>query len=73
MDITGARCSLTGARCSLTGARCSLTGAEAILRLRALITNGDFDDYGRFHLHQDHRRVHQDRYQRRRTEFTLAT
>jgi hypothetical protein len=56
----------------ITGARWSLTGAEAILRLRALISNGDFDDYWRFHLHQEHRRVHQDRYQRRRNEFILA-
>lgn len=28
-----------------TGARWSVAGAEAVLRLRALRTNGDFDDY----------------------------
>ena len=56
----------------ITGARWSLAGAEAILRLRALISNGDFDVYWRFHLHQEHRRVHLNRYQRRQNEFTLA-
>ncbi|MBE7451273.1 MAG: hypothetical protein HS111_20980 [Kofleriaceae bacterium] len=35
-----------------TGARWSLTGAEAILRLRALRTSGDFDDYWQFHVAQ---------------------
>jgi hypothetical protein len=56
----------------ITGARWSLPGAEAILRLRALISNGDFNVYWRFHLHQEHHRVHLDRYQRRRNEFTLT-
>jgi hypothetical protein len=27
-----------------------LDGAEAVLTLRAVISNGDFDDYWRFHL-----------------------
>jgi hypothetical protein len=43
-------------------ARWSLTGAEAILRLRALRTSGDFDDYWLFHLAQEHDRVHRSRY-----------
>jgi glutathione-independent formaldehyde dehydrogenase len=33
------------------------------LKLRALHTNGDFDRYWRFHLAQEHRRVHQARSQ----------
>ncbi len=37
--------------------------AEAILTLRAVIANGDFDACRRFHLAQEHRRVHQDRHQ----------
>lgn len=37
-------------RMGRTGARWSFTGAEAILRLRALRTSGDFDDYWQFHL-----------------------
>jgi hypothetical protein len=47
----------------ITGARWSLTGAEAILKLRTLITNGDFDAYRTFHLRADHQRIHQVRYQ----------
>jgi hypothetical protein len=46
----------------LTGARWSLDGAEAILKLRALHSNGDFDAYWTYHLDQEHRRVHQSRY-----------
>ena len=47
----------------LTGARWGLHGAEAILKLRALRSNGDFDDYwNRFHLDREHQRVHQSRY-----------
>ncbi len=45
-----------------TGARWSLTGAEAILRLRALRTSGDFDDYWQFHVAQEHDRAHRSRY-----------
>ena len=46
----------------LTGARWGLHGAEAILKLRALRSNGDFDDYWRWHLDREHQRVHQSRY-----------
>jgi hypothetical protein len=41
---------------------CPSIGAEAVLKLRALRTNGDFDAYWRYHLHREHRRVHQARY-----------
>jgi hypothetical protein len=46
----------------ITGARWGLPGAEAILRLRALLTNGDFNDYWQFHLTREHERTHQTRY-----------
>jgi hypothetical protein len=46
----------------LTGARWGLTGAEAILKLRAIVSNGDFDDYWRYHLTQEHHRVHRTRF-----------
>ncbi|MBN2196482.1 MAG: hypothetical protein JW751_26965 [Polyangiaceae bacterium] len=46
-------------RCS---ARWSLPGAEAVLRLRALVTNGDFDAYWAFHLQREYHRLHQTRY-----------
>jgi hypothetical protein len=46
----------------ITGARWGLPGAEAILKLRAIITNGDFDEYWAYHLAQEHQRVHASRY-----------
>jgi hypothetical protein len=46
----------------ITGARWGLGSAEAILKLRALISNNDFDHYWNFHLCQEHRRVHASRY-----------
>lgn len=60
--IEGACRYLVQDRMGRTGARWSLTGAEAILRLRALKTSGDFDDYWQFHLDQEHDRVHRSRY-----------
>jgi hypothetical protein len=42
----------------ITGARWGLEGAEAILKLRALTANGDFEKYWRFHLRREHERVH---------------
>jgi hypothetical protein len=60
--IEGACRHLVKDRMDITGARWGLAGAEAILTLRALITNGDFDDYWIFHLAQEHRRVHASRY-----------
>jgi hypothetical protein len=35
-----------------------LQGAEAILTLRAVISNGDFDEYWRFHLTREHQRLY---------------
>lgn len=49
-------------RMDRTGARWSLNGAEAVLRLRAIRASGDFDDYWRFHLDQEHQRNHAPRY-----------
>jgi hypothetical protein len=46
----------------ITGARWSLHGAGAVLKLRALITNGDSGDYWPCHLHKEHQRVYQARY-----------
>ena len=56
--IEGACRHLVKDRTDITGARWSLPGAEAILTLRALITNGDLDAYWRYHLRQEHQRVH---------------
>ena len=60
--IEGACRHLVKDRMDITGARWGLAGAEAILTLRALISNGDFDQYWPFHLAQEHRRVHASRY-----------
>ena len=49
-------------RMDITGARWGLDGAEAVLKLRALKANGDFDDYWRFHLAKERKRVHEVRY-----------
>ena len=49
---------MIGDRLDITGARWGLDGAEAILTLRAMISNGDFDDYWRYHLTQQHQRLY---------------
>ena len=46
----------------ITGARWGLDSAEAVLKLRALISNGDLDAYWSYHLSQEHQRVHKARY-----------
>jgi hypothetical protein len=55
--------------------RCPLgrAGAEAVFTLRALWTNGDFVAYWRFHLAQEHRRVHQARYQHPSAQGSLIS
>jgi hypothetical protein len=60
--IEGACRHLVKDRMDLTGARWGLPGAEAILKLRALHSNGDFDDYWTYHLAQERHRIHQSRY-----------
>jgi hypothetical protein len=60
--IEGACRHLIKDRMDLTGARWGLEGAEAVLKLRALLSNGDFDQYWDFHLAQEAQRVHASRY-----------
>jgi hypothetical protein len=60
--IEGACWHLVKDRMDRTGARWSLAGAEAILKLRALRSNGDFPAYWAFHLAQERQRVHAARY-----------
>lgn len=45
-------------RMEVTGARWSLDGAESVLKLRALVINGDFDAYWEYHIQCEHRRNH---------------
>jgi hypothetical protein len=60
--IEGACRHLVKDRMDLTGARWGLQGAEAVLKLRALHSNGDFPAYWRHHLTQEKRRNHEQRY-----------
>jgi hypothetical protein len=60
--IEGACRHLIKDRMDITGARWGLHTAEAVLKLRAVISNGDFDTYWDFHLTQEHHRVHTPRY-----------
>ena len=46
----------------ITGSRCGLEGAEAVLKLRVLRSNDDWDRYWHFHLAQERKRVHDARY-----------
>jgi hypothetical protein len=56
--IGGACRHLIGDRLDITGARWGLEGAEAVLTLRAVISNGDFDEYWRYHLAREHQRLY---------------
>ena len=60
--IEGACRHIVKDRMDITGARWGLDGAEAILKLRAVHANGDFDDYWAHHTAQEQRRIHQTRY-----------
>jgi hypothetical protein len=60
--IEGACRHLVKDRLDITGARWGLTGAEAVLKLRALRSNGDFDSYWAWHEKQEFNRNHQARY-----------
>jgi hypothetical protein len=60
--IEGACRHLVKDRMDITGARWGLEGAEAVLKLRALRANGDFDNYWDWHLTQERHRIHETRY-----------
>ena len=60
--IEGACRHLVNDRLGITGARWRLRGAEAVLRLRALRSSGDFDEYWRFHEAREWERTHRQRY-----------
>jgi hypothetical protein len=67
--IEGACRHLVKDRLDITGARWGLAGAEAVLKLRALRSNGDFDTYWAWHEQQEFTRHHQARY---RTTLILS-
>ena len=60
--IEGACRHLIKDRFDITGARWGLDGAEALLKLRSVWSNGDWDAYWTYHLEQEQRRVHFSQY-----------
>jgi hypothetical protein len=56
--IEGACRYLVKDRMEITGARWGLPGGEAVLKLRALYLNGDFNAYWDFHEQQEYQRNH---------------
>ncbi len=56
--IEGACRHLVKDRMDITGARWGVDTAEAILKLRALQANSDFDEYWAYHLRREHQRNH---------------
>jgi hypothetical protein len=61
--IEGAARHLVGDRLEITGARWGPAGAEAILKLRAIISNGDLNAYFAYHLDREQHRIRQARHQ----------
>jgi hypothetical protein len=60
--IEGACRHLVKDRMEITGAKWGLLGAEAVLRLRALRSSRDFDEYWAFHEACEYKRNHQTQY-----------
>lgn len=60
--IEGACAHLVRDRFDITGARWSVDGAEAVLRLRSVRANGDWNAYFRYHKNQEHRRGYEPQY-----------
>lgn len=60
--IEGTCRSLIVHRMDRSGARWSLSGAEAVLKLRALVQSGDFDEYWKFHEACEQQRNHASQY-----------
>jgi len=59
--IEGACRYLVKDRMEITGARWGLDDAEAVLKLRALRSSGDLEEYWRFHQVEEHKRHHRSR------------
>ena len=56
--IEGACRHLIADRLSLSGSRWGLDGAEAALTFRAVISNGDLEEYWRYHLEREQQRLY---------------
>ncbi len=71
--VEGACRYLVRDRMDKTGARWSVEGAEAVLQLRALRANGDFDAYWEHHIAAEYQRNHASRYNRNTVPNPLPT
>lgn len=60
--IEGACRHLIKDRMDITGAKWSVAGAEGVLKLRALKSSGDLDDYLKYHQRCEKKRVHDSKY-----------
>lgn len=60
--IEGACRHLVKDRMDITGARWGCAGAEAVLKLRAIRANNDFEQYWHYHLNREQDRTHASRY-----------
>jgi len=69
--IEGACRHLIKDRMDVTGARWSLAGAEAVLKLRALKSSGDFDTYWTFHEARERERNHTSHYANNLVPFKM--
>ncbi|WP_328508493.1 ISKra4 family transposase [Streptomyces mirabilis] len=56
--VEGACRHLIADRLDISGARWGLPGAEAVLQLRAIVSNGDLAPYWRFHTAREHKRLY---------------
>ena len=57
-SFEGAARHLVADRLDITGSRWTVPGAEAVLTLRALISNGDFPQYWTLHTHRERERLY---------------
>lgn len=71
--IEGACRHLMQDRLDLSGATWRLRNAEAVLKLRALKSSGDFDEYWAFHVEEELRRNHLARYKDQKPPSPPAT
>lgn len=60
--IEGACRYLVKDRMDITGARWGLDGGEAILKLRSIVKSGDFESYWQYHLQEEYKRNHANKY-----------
>ena len=70
--VEGACRHLINDRLDITGARWSMARAESILRIRALLANGDFDNYWRSHERRELARNHLSRYHAGKSPATIS-